>query len=185
MIAAFSLLPIGVYAAAPRLARERSCDIGTRQDIPYRNDYEYFLRPWKTGYVGSGAIRNRGLGGRREQRRHLGGHHDRASSALRAGGREASAGCEDRLGNRLHQGAPAVNEQTIAALLAEHPVYVVSRMPGYCPAFIIEKYSLVKAGVLWRVTPLARTHTDTHEQARTIDARGRHTEVLSSILWPR
>ncbi|OHB66594.1 MAG: hypothetical protein A2Y77_13150, partial [Planctomycetes bacterium RBG_13_62_9] len=52
-IAVLSLLPVAVYALAPQLAQEMDLQIGTRQDIPYRNDYEYFLRPWKTGYAGA------------------------------------------------------------------------------------------------------------------------------------
>jgi hypothetical protein len=49
------------------------------------------------------------------------------------------------------QGAPRVNEQTVEELLDERPVYVVSKRRGYCPAFLLEKYSLAEAGVLWRV----------------------------------
>ena len=47
------LIPIGVYAAAPMLAGKMKIDIGTRSDIPYRDDAEYFLQPWKTGYDGA------------------------------------------------------------------------------------------------------------------------------------
>jgi hypothetical protein len=43
----FSLLPIGVYAAAPTLAAKMQLRIGTRGDVPHRNDYQYFLQPWK------------------------------------------------------------------------------------------------------------------------------------------
>jgi len=49
------------------------------------------------------------------------------------------------------QGAPRVNEQTVEGLLHERPVYVVSKRRGYCPTFILAKYSLAEAGVLWRV----------------------------------
>jgi hypothetical protein len=36
-------------------------------------------------------------------------------------------------------------------LLGEHPVYVVSRRTGYCPAFLLARYEFAEAGVLWRV----------------------------------
>jgi hypothetical protein len=53
LAAAFSSLPIAVYAMAPEGAQRLRVPIGTRQDIPYRNDYEYFLQPWRTGYRGA------------------------------------------------------------------------------------------------------------------------------------
>ena len=59
----FSLLPVGIYTIAPQLARRANLRIGTRQDIPYRNDYEYFLRPWKTGYVGAERFATEALQG--------------------------------------------------------------------------------------------------------------------------
>lgn len=168
MIAAFTLLPIGVYAAAPRLARQAKLDIRTRQDIPYRNDYEYFLRPWKTGYVGAERFATEALESV-ESNAVIWADITTVPPLLYAQEVEKlRPDVKIVSGIASTQEAPAVTKGTIAGLLAEHPVYVVSRMPRYCPAFIVEKYSLVKAGVLWRVTPLARTHTDTHEQARTI-----------------
>ena len=50
-------------------------------------------------------------------------------------------------------GSSDVDEQTIAQLLGEHPVYVVSRRRGIVPAFILAQYELAQAGVLWRVVP--------------------------------
>jgi hypothetical protein len=47
--------------------------------------------------------------------------------------------------------APNFDEQTIEQLIKGGTVYVVSRRPGYCPAFMLDNYDLVPAGVLWRV----------------------------------
>ena len=152
LIAAFSLLPVGVYAAVPQLAERANLRIGTRQDIPYRNDYEYFLRPWKTGYAGAERFAAEALEGV-ESNAIIWADITTVPPLLYV---QEVKGLRPDVkivsGIASTEGAPAVNEQTIAALLAEHPVYVVSRTPGYCPAFIIEKYRLVKAGVLWRVT---------------------------------
>jgi hypothetical protein len=49
----FVLLPIPVYIYAPAIAEKQKFNISTRADIPYRNDYVWFLRPWKTGYKGA------------------------------------------------------------------------------------------------------------------------------------
>ena len=47
--------------------------------------------------------------------------------------------------------APQVTEPMIALLFDHCPIYVVSAQPGYTPAFILNRYHLVKTGVLWRV----------------------------------
>jgi hypothetical protein len=53
--------------------------------------------------------------------------------------------------------APMVTEYTMELLLERYPVYVVSRRPAYCPAFILRDYTLTEAGLLWRVSsPAAR-----------------------------
>ena len=46
------LLPIPTYIVAPVAAEKMQFNLPTRGDIPYRNDYRWFLRPWKTGYRG-------------------------------------------------------------------------------------------------------------------------------------
>ncbi len=151
LIAAFAVLPVAVYAAAPELARRSNLSLGTRQDIPYRNDYEYFLRPWRTGYTGA---------------------EDFAREALETAEPNAVI-CADTTtvapllyvqevkglrpdvkivtGVAHSPGAPRVEEQTIEPLLAQRPVYVVSKQPGYCPAFILDRYQFTAAGVLWRI----------------------------------
>lgn len=152
LIAAFSLLPVGVYAVAPELAERAKLRIGTRQDIFYRDDYEYFLCPWKTGCTGAERFATEAL---ETAENNAIVWADITTVAPLLYVQEVKGLRPDVKivsGIACTEGAPAVNEQTIAALLAERPIYVVSRTAGYCPAFIIEKYRLVKAGVLWRVT---------------------------------
>ena len=48
-----TLLPIPTYIIAPGLAEKAQFNISTRADVPYRNDYTWFLRPWRTGYRGA------------------------------------------------------------------------------------------------------------------------------------
>jgi len=151
-LAAFSLLPIGVYAAIPRLAERTKLVIGTRQDIPYRDDCEYFIRPWKTGYTGAERFAMEALESVESDAIVWADITTVAPLLYAQEVRGLRPDVKITSGVTGTPGAPAVNEQTLSALLAEHPVYVVSRKPGYCPAFIIEKHRLVKAGVLWRVT---------------------------------
>jgi len=53
LVLIFALLPIPVYIIAPVAAEKMQFKLPTRGDIPYRNDYRWFLRPWKTGYRGT------------------------------------------------------------------------------------------------------------------------------------
>jgi hypothetical protein len=48
-----ALLPIPTYIIAPALAEKVRFNISTRGDVPYRNDYRWFLQPWRTGYRGA------------------------------------------------------------------------------------------------------------------------------------
>jgi hypothetical protein len=42
-----------VVIIAPVLAEKVGFNISTRADVPYRNDYTWFLQPWRTGYRGA------------------------------------------------------------------------------------------------------------------------------------
>jgi hypothetical protein len=151
LVLVFSLLPIGVYAAAPALAEKMQFNIGTRSDIPYRDDYRYFLQPWRTGDNGAERF---------------------AQEALEVKEKEAVIYADQTtVGPLLYvqqvqrkrpdvkivsgviksEGAPKFDEQTIGQLLKERAVYVVSRRAKCCPAFVLDNYDLVQADVLWRV----------------------------------
>jgi hypothetical protein len=146
-----TVLPVGVYAAAPALAEKMGVDIGTRGDVPFRDDRKYFLQPWKTGYRGADRF---------------------AHEALRTV-EESAVICADTTtvapllyvqqvnGQRpdvkivsgiiTSEGAPPFNQDSIEQLLEAGPVYAVSPKVGYCPQFVRDNYDLVPTGVLWRV----------------------------------
>lgn len=150
-IAAFSLLPIGMYMTAPRLAERMKLPIGTRHDIPYRNDYVYFLQPWRTGYTGAERFATEALETVQENAII---YADTTTVAPLLYVQEVKSLRPDVnivTGIAGSRRAPRVNEHTIGQLLANHPIYTVSRKAGYGPAFILENYELVEAGVLWRV----------------------------------
>ena len=151
VIGAFVLLPVIGYVLAPALAQRLDVPIGIRHDVPCRNDYEYFLRPWKTGYAGADRF---------------------AREALEAVERDAIIWADittagpllyvqevQGIGSDVNivsstvcsEEAPSVTEPMIEILFDHCPIYVVSARPGYCPAFILNRYHLVKTGVLWRL----------------------------------
>jgi len=53
IVLALALLPIPTYIIAPVVAQRMQFNLPTRADVPYRNDYKWFLRPWRTGYSGA------------------------------------------------------------------------------------------------------------------------------------
>ncbi len=53
IVLALALLPVPAYIIAPVTAQRIQFNLSTRADVPYRNDYVWFLRPWKRGYRGA------------------------------------------------------------------------------------------------------------------------------------
>jgi hypothetical protein len=145
------MLPVGVYAALPLLAEQMQLNIGTRNDIHYRNDYEYFLQPWKTGYQGAEKFANEALD-LPEDNAVI--YADTTTVGPLVYLQEVKGKRPDLKivsGIVSSRDAPEFDEQTIEQLLEAGPVYVVSPKPGYCPQFVIDNYNFIRAGKLWQV----------------------------------
>lgn len=147
----FSLLPIGVYGAAPTLAGRMQLNIGTRDDIPYRDDHTYFLRPWKTGYKGAERFADEALDLVADNAVVYADVTTVAPLLLAQQVKGKRPDVKIVSGTVNSDNAPQLNELTIGKLLENGSIYVVSPKPGYCPAFVLEDYDLVRAGILWRV----------------------------------
>jgi hypothetical protein len=155
----FCTLPIGAYAALPSIAEKMQLNIGTRNDIPYRDDYKYFLQPWKTDYNGAELFA------------------DKALSTVEDGAviyadittigpllylqevKGKRPNVKIVSGTINSTDAPKFDEHTIVQLLKAGQVYVVSNKPGYCPKFVLDNYDLIRAGVLWRIVK-SEGHTE-------------------------
>jgi hypothetical protein len=151
LVLIFCILPVGVYAALPTLAEKMQLDIGTRNDIPYRNDYKYFLQPWKTGYMGAELFADEALGLVKDGSVI---YADITTVGPLLYLQEVKGKRPDVKivsGSIKSQDAPKFNEQTIGQLLEAGTVYVVSNKSGYCPQFVLENYDLIRTGILWQV----------------------------------
>jgi len=155
----FCLLPICVYAAAPTFAEKTQLYLGTRGNVPYRNDYKYFLQPWKTGYKGVERFADEALDAVQNNAIISADSTTVAPLLLvqQVNGKRPDVKIVS--GTINSKNAPSFNKQTIAQLLAKKPVYVVSPQAGYCPAFVLDNYDLVPDGVLWRVVKINRRRT--------------------------
>jgi len=151
LVVVFALLPVAVYAVAPGLAQHWNLPIRTRQDIPYRNDYQYFLQPWRTGYTGAERFAREALETAEPNAIICADSTTVAPLLYVQEVKGVRPDVKIVAGIVSSQGAPRVQEQTVEELLEERPVYVVSKRRGYCPAFILDRYSCAQAGVLWRV----------------------------------
>jgi len=150
VIAGFALLPIAVYTAIPRLAARTDLTIGTRADLAYRDDYVFFLQPWKTGYRGAERYAFEVLATAATDAVI---YADITAIAPLLYAQEVQGKRPDVriLGIVRSEGAPPCTAEAFASCIGNRPVYVTSNRPGYAPTFILGKHDLIKSGLLWQV----------------------------------
>jgi hypothetical protein len=178
LVLVFSLLPVGVYTAAPALAEKMQFNIGTRSDIPYRDDYKYFLQPWRTGDKGAERFAEEAL---ETKEKDSVIYADLTTVGPLLYVQEVKGKRPDvKIVSSVirSENSPGFDEQTIEQLLKERAIYVVSRRPRYCPAFVLDNYDLVPAGVLWRV--VERGEKGSIEQRRQ---ENMHTGKFGRIVF--
>ncbi|MBW8000420.1 MAG: DUF2723 domain-containing protein [Planctomycetes bacterium] len=151
LILAFSVLPVLIYWFLPSVVKSRGISLGISRTIPYRDEYNFFLQPWKDGYHGADRFSTEAL------------ESVEKNAVIYADGTTAYALLLTReIENKRTDVSVVSNHATInnigeygseaiANLISERAVYVVSPRPGYCPEFLLERYDFVKAGVLHRV----------------------------------
>ena len=152
----FVLLPIPVYAAAPAIGERWGVNVGVRRKIPYRDNYRYFLQPWRSGYDGAEQFANEAF------------DVAEANAAIYA---DSTTACpllyvQEVKGRRpdvkiisgisAGENAPVFDEQAVEELLKDRPLYVVWPKAGYCPAFLLDGYAFAQRGVLWQVVSRAK-----------------------------
>jgi len=147
----FALLPIPIYYATPAGARKVYKPLGQRRQRPYRDEYDYFLQPWKTGYRGAERFADEALNGVEENAII---YADSTIVHLLLYMRQAKSERSDvKIVSKYYssENAPDFTKDTIERLFESSPVYVVSPLPGYCPSFLLQRYKFEQAGVLWKV----------------------------------
>jgi hypothetical protein len=150
---AAAALPAAVYVPLPQIARALKVNLGVGRSVPYRDDYAYFLHPWKTGYQGAerfavevGRMLPPGAVFLAESTTVRPIHYLQLTGRWRTDVRVFPPV------RWLEDGSTDLNEQTIAGPLADGLVYVVSLQPGYCPPWLLERYSMVQEGIIYRVS---------------------------------
>lgn len=156
LVLIFALLPIPVYIVAPVTAEKMQFKLPTRREIPYRNDYRWFLRPWRTGRDSPERFVNE-VYETVERDAIIWADTTTVPPLLYAQHVKGKRGDVKIISSFMNsEGSPEFNEQTIEKLLDERAVYVVSPTIGYCPDFLIQRYSFVPSGIIWRVVEKQR-----------------------------
>jgi hypothetical protein len=151
LILFFGLLPVGIYAVVPALVERMQFDMGTRSHIPYRNDYKYFLQPWKTGYRGAERFADEVLDAAESNAVIFADSTTVAPLLLIQQIKGKRPDVKIVSGIVSSKNAPSFNEHTIEQLLQSRAVYVVSRQEGFCPSFVLDNYELLPSGLIWKV----------------------------------
>ena len=146
-----ALAPIPTYIIAPVIAQKMQFNLSTKRDIPYRNDYTWFLQPWQTGNHDPEKFANEALNAVEDN-----GviYADGTTMYALLFAQESKKQRRDIriVSNHPKRQNPVVfDEQGVRQLLTETSVYVVSPLQGYCPQFLLERYSFMPAGVIWRI----------------------------------
>ena len=151
MILVFSLLPISIYFITPAIARQFYKPLGQKRQRVYRDEYEYFLMPWKRGCRGAERFADEALA-QVEKNAIIYAYATDVHVLLYAqevkGKRKdvRIVSCYDS-----SKGAPVFAEETIGRLMEGSAVYVVSVDKKTCPGFVLDRYDFIRAGVLYRV----------------------------------
>ena len=147
---AFTFTPLVAYTLIPRAAQDAQVRLGTRADVPYRNDFTYFLQPWKTGYHGAERFAREALA-ISEPNSLICADMTTVSPLILMqqyeGVRPDVKIANPVLGLNIDWQA----ENQVDKILKQTSVYVVSRKPGYCPQPLLH-YPMVRQGVLWRIS---------------------------------
>ena len=142
------LIPVVVYEVLPEVARVVGLKLGTKRVLPYRDDYKFFLRPWKTGYRGAERF---------------------ASEALDQVEKDAIIFADGTTVYPLLLAQETANQRKDVTIVSGHgsvdnmsiysedfiknkwdqlDVYVISPVKGYCPEFLLDSYHFEHNGVL-------------------------------------
>ncbi len=144
--------PAVVYVPLPRIARAAGLRLGVSRTVPYRNEYTYFLHPWKTGYRGAERFA-RELGEMLPENAVLiaDGTTVRPIHYLQQLHRWREDVRVFPPPDRVAEANGEFSERPLAEALAAGRVFVVTPQRRYCPPWLLERYEFVPDGPVYRV----------------------------------
>jgi hypothetical protein len=151
-----ALLPVGSYFVTPEIARKYYKPLGERRQRPYRDEYTYWLVPWKCGYNGAERFATEALEGV-EKNAVVYAYTTDVHSMLYVQEVKGIRPDVRIVSDHDHSAnAPTLSEGSVADILAAGPLYVTSARRGYYPSFLNDNYQFVRHGLLYRVVESGR-----------------------------
>lgn len=149
----FAMIPAVVYFFTPALGRKYYKALGQRRQRPYRDEYEYFLKPWKTGYRGAEKFAKEILEAAEPNAAIYSYPTDSHTFLVlqEAEGIRTDVMVVSDFDSSI--GAEQLNEQNFAKWVKERPTYCVSPIEGYCHQWMLNNYEFQKIGPLYKAVP--------------------------------
>jgi hypothetical protein len=151
LVLCFAMMPACVYFFTPALGRKYYKSLGQRRQRPYRDEYEYFLKPWKTGDQGPERFARESLE-TVEQGAVLYAYTTDVHAILVL--QESEGVRPDVMVVSDHNtsvGVEMLSEQVFAKWVKERPAYCVSPFKGYCPEWMLDKYDFEQVMLIYKV----------------------------------
>lgn len=158
-VVALALVPALVYEVAPAVMRSRGTSIGLAREIPYRDNYAYFIRPRKNGFVGAArfaveALQQAGPDGLLYSDTTLNNGMIYVRDVLGVEPGVTLAGARDIEPAEPRLPVTLRDESGAAALepfVRRGRAFITTNAAGYVPDWIETRYELVPSGVLYRL----------------------------------
>jgi hypothetical protein len=158
---AAALMPVGVYAVLPCLARPVLEQAGVNlfpRALPYRDSYAYFLRPWKQGNDGAQRFAEETLdalppGAILVTDGTPGAPLAYVQEVEGRGRHVILLGAGPRLSAEARRLVEERKQRLTQGLEDEPGIFVVSNLPDYVPPWVREHAILVPFGSIWKAEP--------------------------------
>jgi hypothetical protein len=165
-----TLLPIAAYALSPSLIQRRHIIIpGVTREVPFRDEYRYFLQPWKCNDRGPEefveAIRDKIPPGSliladsttlrpllyyQQIKNSLTQYAVYLQEEKKESGGSIELACLQSLRDDV---PPCLTSGNLDSILAGGNVYIVTPQPGYCPPWLLDHCRFEPAFPLYRILP--------------------------------
>ena len=143
--------PAVVYFFTPAIGRKYYKSLGQRRQRPYRDEYEYFLEPWKTGYRGAERFAKEALD-ITEQNAVLYAYTTDVHAILVLQETEGIRGDVMVVSDYdAGIGAETLDEPTFAKWVRERPAYCASPFKEYCPDWMLKNYEFQQVWPIYKI----------------------------------